>query len=82
MSNVENEISFLKNKVDEHKANREAQFKDVENEIKWFKNESKKLGKTFELQKKEIQMLKSKKNNIIQCNYKSFKFLSLPHYFY
>lgn len=69
MGKVEHEISFLKNKADKHKASREAQFKDVDNEIKWFKNESTKLGQTYELQKKEIQMLKSKKNNIIKCKY-------------
>lgn len=57
-----------------NKAKKRAQFKDLVNEIEWYKNESSKLTETFELQKREIQMLKSKKKNIVEC-----KLLSSPH---
>lgn len=70
MNKVKNEIAFLKNKAEEQKAKvmQDSRVKQLENNIRWFKNESSKLAKTYDLQKKEIQMMKSKRHNIVDDN--------------
>jgi septal ring factor EnvC (AmiA/AmiB activator) len=64
MKKVKHEISFLKNKADEQKLMKDAEIKDLENEIRWFKNESQKLNETYQLQEKEIRMMKNKKSTV------------------
>ncbi|CAI2387292.1 unnamed protein product [Moneuplotes crassus] len=73
MENIEKELCKVKKQEDEKKAKKQAQFKDLVDEIEWYKNESNKLTETYELQKREIQMLKSKKRNIVEYNNKILK---------
>lgn len=70
MIKVKNEIEFLKNKADEQKARvmQDSRIKQLENSIRWFKNESAKLTKTYDFQKQEIEMMKSKKHGLTDDN--------------
>ena len=70
MLKVKNEIEFLKNKADEQKAKvmQDSRVKQLKNSIRWFKNESSKLAQTYDFQKKEIEMVKSKKLGIVDDN--------------
>lgn len=70
MLKVKNEIEFLKNKADEQKAKvmQDSRVQQLKNSIRWFKNESSKLAQTYDFQKKEIEMIKSKKLGIVDDN--------------